>query len=285
MKCKVIVNKDSGNSNKVNIDALKQYFGCELDIQYIGASDNWSAEGYDTIVVCGGDGTLHNALVKCHNKQLFYLPCGTLNEGARKGDISAIGKVNDQPFHYVCAAGSFTQIGYTANNKSKQKFKALAYLPKVFSSYHCHQIPATLKIDDQQHSGEYTLLMVIRSKCCFGFNFNKQFDKRPSLYMLAVKSCGKDNFVNKIRLFFPFFRIFFCGIGKPTQNKKWLLLPFSNATITLEKQHDFCFDGEKIVLQGKLSFCEQQLTKPIVVLQPSCFCHKKARKKLKKLVD
>lgn len=278
MKCKVIVNKDSGNSHKVNIEALKNHFNCPIDIQYIGCNDVWSAEGYDTVIVCGGDGTLNNAIDKCINKQLFYLPCGTLNEGAKKGDIYAIGRVNELAFHYVCATGSFTQIGYKANNKSKRTFKALAYMPEVFNCYHCHNISATLEVDGKKHQGNYTLLMVIRSKRCFGFNFNRQFDKHPSLYMLAVKSCGKDNLINKIRLFFPLFRIFFCGIGKPTQNKKWMLLPFTRATVALNQQYDFCFDGEKRLLENKLCFYEQQLDKPIVVLRPRCFCYKKTKK-------
>ncbi len=276
MRCKVIINKDSGNANKVNVTALKQYLECEVDVQYICCKDDWCADGYDNVVVCGGDGTLQNALSKCQGKQLFYLPCGTLNEGAVKGDIHALGCVNNLPFHYVCATGSFTQIGYSANNHHKQRFKALAYLPKVFRYYHCHQITANLDVDGQQFDGQYTLLMVIRSRCCFGFCFNKQFDKQPGLYLLAVNSCGKNTFFNKIRLFFPFFRIFFCGVKKPKNTNKWMLIPFSKATITLKEQQDFCFDGEKRSLVGKLHFCEQVLDKPIILL-PKCLCHKRKR--------
>ena len=181
--------------------------------------------------------------------------------------ITDIGAVNDELFGYVCATGTFTEIGYLAQNKHKQKFKALAYLPLVLKTYTCRQICAQIDVDRRKFNGKYTLLMAIKSKRCFGFRFNRAYDKKPCLYLLAVDSFGKDNLWNRIRLFFTFFRIFFVGIDKPLQTKRFFMLPFENATITLDNTQDYCLDGEKVTLSGTLHFCTQKVTPPIKIVK------------------
>ena len=268
MKCKVIVNKDSGNCKKLNVAALLSMLGNNTQVEFIDCKTNWNAENFDTVVVCGGDGTLHHAIEKCADKHIFYVPCGTLNETAlTQKQINSVGKVNGQSFCYVAACGSFTEIGYSAKNNSKKRWKAIAYLPQVFRHYRSHSIAAQLDVDGQKFEGNYTLLMVIKSHRCFGFTFNPDYKKTNKTYLLAVKSCGKDNLLNRIKMFFPFFRIFFCK-AKPSIHKNWLLLPFDNLHVTLDKPQTFCCDGEKRVLDTDLRFATIQLAQPITVLKP-----------------
>lgn len=267
MNCKVVINKDSGNCKRLDVEKLLSQLNCCTKVEIIDSKSDWSADGFDTVLVCGGDGTLHNAIEKCRNCNILYAPCGTLNEAAlTEKIIEKVGKVNDSLFSYVCAAGSFTDIGYKAKNDSKKRWKSLAYLPQVLKSYRCFDIAAKLNVDGKKYDGNYTLLMVLKSHRCFGFPFNKDYKKTKKNYLVAVKSFGKDSFANRIKMFFPFFRIFVCG-AKPQIKRNWMLLPFENLTMELEKPQDFCFDGEKRALQGNLCFSEQTLGSPITVLK------------------
>jgi len=272
------MNIDSGNCNRLDVAALLSQLDCHAAVELIDSHSDWNADGYDTVIVCGGDGTLHNALMKCRDKKIFYAPCGTLNELAANGKtIATVGKVNDEFFSYVCAAGSFTEIGYSAKNKHKKRWKSLAYLPQVIKCYRCHEISAKLDVDGKKYEGKYTLLMVLKSHRCFGFNFNKDYKKTHKTYLLAVRSFGKDNLKNRVKMFAPFFRIFVCGT-KPKICKNWLLVPFDNMTMTLDEPQNFCFDGEKRVLSGVMQICEQTLAEPITVVQTPFLRRKRCKK-------
>lgn len=269
MNCKVIVNTESGNYGKLDIDKLLQNLGCvNTTVELIDRHSEWSAAECDTLIVCGGDGTLHNALEKCPDKKIVYAPCGTLNEAAKAcSAISSIGKVNDEPFSYVCAAGSFTEIGYSASNKHKKRFKALAYLPQVLKTYHSREIHAKLNVDGRICEDDYTLLMVLKSSRCFGFNFNKSYEKNKGLYLVAIRSKGKDNLLNRFKMFLPFFRVFFCGVNAPKTTDEFTVIPFKELTISIDEPQSFCLDGEKRVLAGELHFCEQRLSREITVVK------------------
>lgn len=269
MNCKVIVNAEAGNYDKLDLDRLLNDLGCaNAQVELINSNSDWSADNFDTLIVCGGDGTLHNALEKYPRKQIVYAPCGTLNEAAKTcSTVSSIGKVNDTPFSYVCAAGSFTEIGYSAKNRYKKHFKSLAYLPQVLRSYRSHAIRAELNVDGKALRDDYTLLMVLKSNRCFGFNFNKSYLKSNGLYLVAIKSKGKDNLINRFKMFPSFFRVFFCGVNAPKTTDAFTVVPFNNLTVKLDSPQSFCLDGEKRILSGELRFCEQALEKQIAVVR------------------
>ena len=270
MACKVILNADSGNYSRLDLNKLLQNLGCvDTEVETITSEKEWSAEGYDTLIVCGGDGTLHNALDKCVGKKIVYVPCGTLNETAHTDNpITSVGKVNNDMFSYVCAAGSFTEIGYSAKNNRKKKWKAVAYLPQVLANYRCHEISAQLNFDGRAVDGEFTLLMVLKSHRCFGFSFNKSYKKHKGLYLVAIRSRGRDTLKNRIKIFAPFFRVFFLGVKKPQINRNWLLVPFENLTVKLKKPQSFCLDGERRVLSDELRFSAQTLDQEIRIVKP-----------------
>ena len=269
MACKVIVNRDSGNCDKLNVDALLTLLDCaDATVVNVDHSTNdWSADECDTIIVCGGDGTLHVALEKYPDKQLIYAPCGTLNETSHTDDvITSVGRANDTLFSYVCATGSFTEIGYSAHSKSKKLFKSIAYLPLVLKYYQSHVIHARLDVDGKLFEDDYTLIMALKSNRCFGFDFNKAYKRNKGLYLLAIKSFGKDNLFNRAKMFFPFFRVFFMG-AEPSVNKNWLLLPFEQLTVRLDEPQDFCLDGELQRFADTLTIREQPLNKHIPIIK------------------
>ena len=268
MACKVIVNRDSGNYSRLNLDRLLTLLDCkDAQIVNIDKSTDWTADDVETIIVCGGDGTLHNAIEKYPDKQLIYAPCGTLNETSMTEDVvTTVGKANDTLFSYVCATGSFTEIGYSANTKNKKRFKSIAYLPQVLRFYKSHQIHAKLNVDGQPYEDDYTLIMILKSHRCFGFNFNKAYKQNKGLYLLAIKSFGKDNLVNRAKMFFPFFKVFFTG-ASPGVNKNWMLLPFEKLTVELATEQDFCLDGELRHFNGTLEIHEQPLNKHIPIIK------------------
>ena len=279
MACKVIVNRDSGNYSRLDLDKLLTLLDCkDAQVVNIDKATEWSADDCDTVIICGGDGTLHNAIEKYPDRQLIYAPCGTLNETSLTDDVlTSVGVANNTLFSYVAATGSFTEIGYSANTRSKKRFKSAAYLPQVLRFYKSHQIHAKINVDGQHYEDDYTLIMVLKSHRCFGFNFNKAYKQNKCLYLLAIKSFGKDNIVNRVKMFFPFFKVFFMG-ANPGVNKNWLLVPFSQLTVELDEPQNFCVDGELRRFDGILQIHEQSLNKHIPIVKTS-LCKRIKRKR------
>ncbi len=272
MNCQIVINRDSGNSRSLNAnDVVKKHTAaCDnVTLTYIDSGTDWTAVGYDKIIVCGGDGTLHNALNKTGNADMMYLPCGTLNERAAGEEyITHAGRIGKDYFTYVAAAGSFTEIGYKTPDCRKKKLKFLAYIGEVLKCYKTHEITAKINADGRNYDGRYTLIMFLRSERCFGFRFNKMYrNNGGGLYLLAIRSPGKDCFKNRVKMFFPFFRVFFGKVKRPTTEGNWLFVPIVNAEVFLEGSHEFCLDGEKAVMGGKFNVCEEKLAKSIKVIR------------------
>ena len=147
MKYNVIVNRNSGNCNKLNLAAITDMFGDDTEVHYTDDGKT-PCHDCDAVVVCGGDGTLKNALDNYRDKPIFFLPCGTFNETRHLGDsINFVGDCNGQSFGYVCATGSFTEIGYSTKCAAKRRLKCFAYILQVLKWYKSHKIKAKINID------------------------------------------------------------------------------------------------------------------------------------------
>ena len=109
--------------------------------------------------------------------------------------------------------------------------------------------------------------MVLKSHRCFGFSFNKNYKKHKGLYLVAIRSYGCDCLKNRIKMFAPFFRVFFVGVNKPQIKRNWMLIPFDTLSVKLEEPQDFCLDGEKRRLAGELRFSAQTLNQEIDVVK------------------
>lgn len=275
-----VINEMSGNSDGVNEDVIK--FVCAKndvidEIRLENAEQDYNVDGYDKLIVCGGDGTIHNAVNKCKDKNIdiFYFPYGTLNERAKCGEINktarrlpCMGTVNKSLFSYVIAAGAFTEIGYTAKPESKKRFKAFAYITKVLSAYKVYRIKAEIVTDNESYEGTYSLIMVIDSDRCFGFKFNHAY--RPDdkiMHLLTIRSTGKNNIIGKIRMFFPFFRAFFIGFEKEYHSRNINFVPVKNVEIALNDKTVFCVDGERKDYEGFLHIEKLNIKPRLFIMQ------------------
>lgn len=202
-----------------------------------------------------------------------------------RGKITNCLTVNDKNIAYVVATGIFTPLGYNTKTQTKKRFKVFAYLFNVIKEYKLIKIKASIgynsayskengntdydynasykssinkdiiidksTIDDKNcdyqflKQGEYSLIMCIKSKSCFGFKFNKICDDSDSFELLTVKAPKHNGLLGKIELFFPLFRCFFIGFKEEYQSKNIEFKKASNVKIILDKKTPFCLDGEK----------------------------------------
>jgi len=108
-----------------------------------------SQNDYDTLVVCGGDGTLNEVITGIMqaglDTPLGYIPSGTLNEWSSGLNISRnietaakditkgkkikldIGKFDDKYFSYTASFGAFTSASYSAPQDIKNVLGQAAY--------------------------------------------------------------------------------------------------------------------------------------------------------------
>lgn len=265
MKCLLVINNLSGNSqravqqNKL-VDVLKARYS-EVDMHIINKNDGFydvkrAIYGYDALAVCGGDGTLNRTLNALRGSEIefIYFPCGTLNDTARSlknhnGEKIDVGEFNDRLFSYVSAVGSFTPIGYNSNSNSKKVFKRLCYYLDAFREYKLWHIDAEIDTDSFCANGEFTLIMLINSKSCFGLNFNKLFSPTSGKAHLLLIRTPKGAF-SLVKMFFLFFRAFFVGFRKELNCQNIVFKEIERANIKLKKPLPFCVDGE--LEMGKL---------------------------------
>lgn len=268
-KCLIVINRMSGRSAKIDRDKLLAKFSAAYDVtvtEITCDTDEWSPKGYDLVVACGGDGTFNRALNLCaeENVNLIYYGFGTFNECAKAKGKSREGRefirlyeyasVSGRYFGYVAATGSFTPLGYVVDSSAKQKMGVLAYLLRVVREYKVWNIGARVTADGDVYTGNYTLIMAIDSMRCFGFRFNRLYEPDDGkVHLLLVRSPGKDNFVNRVRIFFPLFRAFFIGFGKEKHGKDITFRAVKKLDISLSSPAVFDVDGDAAEFGNALS--------------------------------
>lgn len=121
---------------------------CEKDA--IEVAKRSSEERVDLLVVCGGDGTLHEVITGIasleYRPTICYFPAGTTNDFAKAIGIPTnideaidvlsegerkyidIGKIGDEFFTYVACFGAFTKVSYSTPSKLKTIFGHMAYI-------------------------------------------------------------------------------------------------------------------------------------------------------------
>lgn len=161
-------------------------------------------EGYDMIISCGGDGTVHeivNGLMKCKNRpNLAILPAGTINDFAEQLHIPKtaekfakmfnslkfkevdVGKINDDYFINVVSGGIFTNIPHTVSIDEKTLFGRYAYYFHAFLEIP-EQLMKTYKIkftiDDNVYDLDTHLFLINNTPGAGGFKClspNAKFD-------------------------------------------------------------------------------------------------------------
>ena len=267
-KCLIVINRLSGRASRIDKDKLLAKFGVAYDVTVREISDKteqWSPDGYDLVVACGGDGTFNRALNRCAEADvtLIYYGFATFNHSAQaKGTrgsrefirLYEYAAANGRFFGYVAATGSFTPLGYVVDVEAKQKIGVLAYLLRVVREYKVWNVGARVTADGDEYSGVYTLIMAIDSMRCFGFRFNRLYQPDDGkVHLLLIKSPGKDNLVNRAKIFFPLFRAFFIGFGKEKTGKNLVFRAVQNLDIELDSPTVFDVDGDAAEFAGKMT--------------------------------
>ncbi len=279
MKTLIVLNVMSGNSAAVDIEALKRdYADQTADVVFLRTpQDDYDQEGYDRIIVCGGDGTLNRALNRNGGRkvELYYLACGTLNEKAKAQQgkkklrrLQAVGQVGGKLFSYVAATGAFTEIGYTPRAETKKKLKVFAYFSKTLKAYRIFNVAAAIKTEKHSYKDVFNLIMILDSPRCFGFNFNRLYKKgQKGFHVLTIKSPKHKGFLGLISMFFTFFRAFFIGFNKEVYTDKIKFFAAEKITLDLEERQAFCVDGEETFFEGEVAVERLKTTAEIFILQ------------------
>lgn len=152
--------------------------------------------GYDMIIACGGDGTVHeivNGMMKCPTRpKLAIMPAGTVNDFAEQLNLPKakanfaslimkynfrtidIGRINDDYFVNVVGGGAFTTIAHNVTLDSKTILGKYAYYYQA-----AVQVPGELEvcenityiIDGKEYSYKTLLFLVINSAGAGGFKY------------------------------------------------------------------------------------------------------------------
>ena len=149
----------------------------------------------DTVVACGGDGTLNetvNGLMRLSPRPVLgYIPGGTVNDfasslGIPKNPLEAakaivhgtptgcdVGRFGNRYFSYIAAFGAFTEVAYQTPQGPKSVFGRTAYILEgikrlpTLRSYHLKIETTDVCIED-----DYIFGMISNSTSVGGFKLN-----------------------------------------------------------------------------------------------------------------
>lgn len=169
-KILVLCNAGAGTGNisrsLYEIVRLLSENGCEVTVYPIIPSSGLTSEAiiaersedFDSILVCGGDGTMNHVINVLAKKELDiplgYLPTGSANDFAKTlyrrdrvnvrdicryllaGRIKRydIGRLNEDYFNYVACFGAFTKVSYTTPRDLKNTFGYGAYVLNMLAA-------------------------------------------------------------------------------------------------------------------------------------------------------
>ena len=156
---------------------------------------------FDTVVVCGGDGTLNEVITGIMHSgidvRLGYIPSGTLNEWSSGLGISRdiktaakdivtgstikldIGKFGDKYFSYTASFGAFTEASYSAPQETKNVLGQAAYFFEGIKSLgNIKPIHLCFEHDGEKTEGDFLFGAVSNSMSVGGIvKFNEAFVK------------------------------------------------------------------------------------------------------------
>ena len=230
----MIVNPKAGRAKiKKYISAIRNNFEkseYKIDLKHTtveyGATEIISdyKKDFDILVVCGGDGTLNQAVQGLHDidkyVQIGYIPSGTTNDFARSLGVAFdklelsnnldrfttekvdLGKFNDRVFNYVVSAGIFSRASYNTSTKSKNRFGRLAYIMSGFKEiFVCKPYRLIVKCKDTSIDDEFIYCSVSNAKYVGGFNiFKKEHVEMDDGKLEALFIKRPKNFFSMIRL-------------------------------------------------------------------------------------
>jgi len=213
MKILLIYNLSSGHGNfDKSLGKIKTFFKLNqitYDIYDVRVNDRlvtdmiFLAPNYDTLVVAGGDGTIHSvingvmAIPLIKRPKLLFLPYGTTNDFCNmlglgkdidfnlallKTDnyrLSDVYSLNNEFFVYAAAVGKFSNVSYQIDRRKLKKFGPIGYLfnarNDLFNRYLMDVEVETSEIKIKRRS---FLMLIAAGSRVGGFNISK-FTKNP----------------------------------------------------------------------------------------------------------
>lgn len=210
--------------------------------------------GFDAVIVCGGDGTLKDAVTAIAelNKEdrpiVGYIPMGTVNDSGKswgvKGKIRQaikvlekqqvydidICKANNEYWTFVAAIGQFTDISYiVSRNKKKILGRFAYYFVAVKEFFHKRRIKVHLKCDEGEFDFVCPFLMACNGINVGGFKVNP----KNSLFDGKI-----DIFVTPPTIFNGLTNYIF-------HKKRIKIIHTTHAEISTDDNTPWCLDGEE----------------------------------------
>ncbi len=180
---------------------------------------------YDLLIVAGGDGTLNEAVNgivgQKYKPKIGLIPIGTTNDVAKNFGIpkkikeavkiilennareTDVGKINDDYFLYVTAAGVYTRISYTASSKAKKVLRKGAYILEGFKELiGSKRFKMKIISDDLEIEDNFVMILITNSNNVGGRKLiEHNFMDDGHLEFIAFKNIPFRNTLRIIRVF------------------------------------------------------------------------------------
>ena len=275
IKVLVIINPASGKGDilekteEIKQNLIKQ--NMEPDIYFTKKEENAKKiieehkEDKDLILICGGDGTLNEAVDaimsdgNLQNISVSFVPLGTTNDFARslsipikdinvtsklletKAKRTDIGKFNENKFFcYVAAFGLITDVSYTTDIEKKHKYGRLAYYLEALKRL--KKIPTyriKLKYDEKHIKDEFIYGGITNSESIAGF---KWFERGE---ILLDDGEFEGIFIRKPKNIFGYIKILSSFIRKEYSENEYILSTRAKKyEIQSEENIAWTIDGE-----------------------------------------
>lgn len=241
--------------------------GYDLEVIYTSEENNGEKiiQDYiryiDTVIVCGGDGTLSeviNGVIRSQKKiNVTFIPFGTTNDFSKTVKIPRnkyslskklskytktmidIGSFNDKYFYYVAAFGACTSVSYTTKQKEKNKVGRLAYYRqalKELKKMESHQV--TIVTDNEIIKDNFLYGGVTNSISIGGFKWFKKNDFKINDGLFEVI------LIKKPKKQLDFIKIFTSILRKKYDQNNIYYLKTKHLQIDFDVPTSWTLDGE-----------------------------------------
>ena len=274
MKLLIINNPFSGKGKKDKVEKLKELLKDKFEIEEFSTETvgsitryiiNDMKRIYDVILICGGDGTVNEA-VKALSKLDYYpkiaiYPNGTMNDFASYLKLSKnviktakyiinmktikheIYHANDSIFVYGFALGMLSNISYEKSH-TKRVFGKLSYyfvaLKEIFKS---KKTKITMKINDTVIKMDCNLVLVTSTNRIAGYRVKKDKDLLVTIF-------------KGIKIFFSFKLLFYFlfGINKYKYTGSEITINSDNTEFNTDGECNYTYNSISIKKLKELEF-------------------------------
>ncbi len=286
MRVLIIYNPNSGNQKTIkNISLIKSKLSLKYNLIEVFASngagsiiDKVEVDGsnYELLVICGGDGTLNeavNGLMKLDKKpKIAYIPSGTTNDTGKLLGLSKrvikksldivlngnpvemdICKAEDKYFVYASAIGKYTNISYKASSKLKKKIGHLAYFVEALNHLADeNKMHLTIEANQEIYKGDYYTVLALNSERLAGFRFYRSQRVKLNDGIIDITLVRRKNVFSLFSLLMFFFLGDRWKNGVHTiRTNKIVIKSIANLSYNTDGEHAFDSNSATIVVVPK----------------------------------